>query len=155
MTTDTLEIRPATRDDNAYIKQMILDVLDEYGVEADLAYDDLDAVEFGLNDTRFYFVCEIGDIVVGSAILTPESDTVYKLTKLFLPKAYRGKGIGKAMLAFVTEFTKNKGVQEVYLRTRDKYKEACALYDSTGWTRHPHDIPPPGAPVKYYINPQA
>lgn len=64
-------VRLATAKDNAYIKQMLLDVLDEYDIEAALAYDDFDAIEFRLNERRDDFVSEIDGQAIGSAGYVP------------------------------------------------------------------------------------
>lgn len=151
---ETVTIREAQEQDNQIIKTMIFTVLKEYGVEAEPDGDDLDAVGFGLNNDRIYIVAEISGQPVGSAILTPSDDGAFKLSKLFLPSAMRGKGIGRKLLNSSVESAAKAGATEVYLRTRDTYEEAIKLYDAAGWQRSSEPLPPPGPPVKYSVNAQ-
>ena len=144
-----ITVREAKPEDNGPIRDMIFSVLDEYNVPAEPDGDDLDAMEFGLTDTRVYIVAELHGEPIGSAILTPCEDNSYKLSKLFLPKKFRGKGIGRVLLDGAVEVAREKKAQEIYLRTRDSYKEAITLYDRAGWSRVSDNMPPPGPPVKY------
>lgn len=149
MTVAAIKIREATHQDHDAIRQMIFDVLKEYNVAADPLGDDSDATEFGLNADRVYLVADIDGQPGGSAILTEVAAGTFKLSKLFLPKKHRGKGIGRKLLdASVAHVRKAKG-KEIYLRTRDSYREAIRLYDRSGWIRHPEEVAPPGPPVKY------
>lgn len=149
--TENVMIREARAEDNEKIKDMIFSVLAEYHVEAEPDGDDLDAVEFGLNDSRIYLVAEIEGQAVGSAILTPSNTGSFKLSKLFLPSKLRGKGIGRKLLNSSVEFAAKAGAREVYLRTRDTYEAAIRLYEAAGWHRAKTLMPPPGPPVKYSI----
>lgn len=128
---------------------MIFKVLEEYDVKAEPEGDDLDATEFGIGDSRIYIVAEAYGNPIGSAILTETSNEVYKLSKLFLAKEYRGKGIGGLLLKESIEQVRKRKGREIYLRTRDSYAEAIKLYEKSGWTRSAELLNPPGPPVKY------
>lgn len=142
-------VREAVAKDNAPIRDMIFSVLEEYDIPAEPDGDDLDAMEFGLTNTRVYIVAEISGEPIGSAILTPYDDNSFKLSKLFLPKKFRGKGIGRALLDGAIDVARTHNANEVFLRTRDSYKEAISLYDRAGWSRICNNMSPPGPPVKY------
>ena len=144
-------IRMARSEDNAPISKMIFEVLKEYGIQADPEGDDSDAKEFGMTDDRIYLVAARLEAPIGSAILTPEENGSFKLSKLFLARRDRGKGIGKLLLNAAVAAARSSGGEEIYLRTRDSYAEAIRLYERYGWTRHSGLLPPPGAPVKYSL----
>lgn len=128
---------------------MIFKVLEEYDVKAEPEGDDPDATEFGIDDSRIYIVAEVCGNPIGSAILTETSNEVYKLSKLFLAKEYRRKGIGSLLLKEVVEQVRKRKGREIYLRTRDSYAKAIKLYEKSGWTRSAESLKPPGPTIKY------
>tara|TARA_B100000768_G_C11249171_1_gene363264 strand:+ start:160 stop:609 length:450 start_codon:yes stop_codon:yes gene_type:complete len=145
-------VRHAVPEDNAPIQDMIFAVLAKFGVEAEPEGDGLDAMEFGLNEDRIYLVEVENSVPIGSAILTDQGEGLFKLSKLFLSIADRGKGVGRLLQKAAVKAAGDAGGTEVYLRTRDLYEAAIRLYERSDWTRGVEDIPPPGPPVKYSIS---
>jgi ribosomal protein S18 acetylase RimI-like enzyme len=46
---------------------------------------------------------------------------------------YRGKGIGKALLAAALSYLKDRGAEEVELTSDKENQAACSLYESFGF----------------------
>lgn len=57
-----------------------------------------------------------------------EADSVY-LEDLFVSKAARGTGAGRALIQYVDDWAKAKGAAKVYWLTADSNKTAQQLYD--------------------------
>jgi GNAT superfamily N-acetyltransferase len=130
----------------------VFDVLREYRVPADPDDSDADVMEFGQARTPgvIHLVAESNGLPIGSAILTPTTDGRVKLSKLFLRPEYRGQGLGRRLLEASVAEARRAGHREIFLATRDIYREAVALYEASGWLRGP-DLPPPGPNRCYYF----
>jgi GNAT superfamily N-acetyltransferase len=145
-------IRQARPADAIPIRRMVFDVLCEYGVAADPDDSDADIMEFGdpQKPGVIHLVAEEGGEPVGSAILTPYGERRVKLSKLFLRKDQRGRGLGRKLLDAVIAEARTAGYAEIFLTTRGVYRQAVNLYESSSWLRGP-DQPPPGPDRLYYL----
>jgi GNAT superfamily N-acetyltransferase len=84
------------------------------------------------------FLAEEGSHFVGFAQLYPSWSSVsmkraWILNDLFVAPAFRGKGVGKALLAGSVQFGKETGAVGLTLKTAVDNKTAQRLYDSCGW----------------------
>ena len=95
------------------------------------------------------FVAEVDGHAVGSVALSPRGEGVAWLSKLFVDAAYRGRGLGRALLARAVEEARARGCRRIELETRTIYREAVHLYEATGWVRGP-DLPPEHGPDRTY-----
>ncbi|WP_028067671.1 GNAT family N-acetyltransferase [Solirubrobacter soli] len=146
----TWTIRHARPDDGRPVRRFVFDILNEYHVPADPDDSDADVMAFGAPaDGVVQLVAEVDGEPIGSAILTPYSDTDIKLSKLFLKPEFRGRGLGREMLARSEAEAKALGYSRISLCTRALYVEAVRLYERAGWSRGP-DQPPPGPDRLYY-----
>lgn len=62
-------------------------------------------------------------------------DPAAELTKVFTLPAWRGRGIGAALLDAVEHACRMRGVRTLRLDTRAELAEACALYERRGFRR--------------------
>ena len=147
----TWTIRLARPEDGRPVRRFVFDILNEYHVPADPDDDDADVMEFGApaDERVVHLVAEIEGEPVGSAILTPYSDSDIKLSKLFLKPEFRGRGLGREMLQRSEDEARALGYARISLCTRALYVEAVRLYERAGWSRGP-DQPPPGPDRLYY-----
>ncbi len=145
----TWTIRHARPEDGRPVRRFVFDILNEYHVAADPDDSDADVMAFGAAaDGVVQLVAEVDGEPIGSAILTPYSDSEIKLSKLFLKPEFRSLGLGSEMLARAEAEAQERGYRRISLGTRALYVEAVRLYERRGWTRGP-DLPPPG-PDRYY-----
>ncbi len=82
----------------------------------------------------YYFVVNKGGLKVGFIAFYPREDHIY-LSKFYLHKDYRGKGISRDMLHFVIARTKETGLNSIILNV-NKYNDiAISAYEKLGFIR--------------------
>jgi putative acetyltransferase len=59
------------------------------------------------------------------------------LSTFFVEAAYRGRGIGRALLERAVTEARLQGCHSLLLETRSIFCEAIHLYESTGWKQLP------------------
>ncbi len=75
----------------------------------------------------------LGEDIVGTCALMPESEGVYELTKMAVDEQRQGLGIGRALLeAAIAEFQRREG-RTLFLETNSKLRPAVRLYESMGF----------------------
>jgi len=81
----------------------------------------------------FVFYAKIEDEIVGSAALMKISDEVFELGKMAVTEKFQGLGIGKKLLEYSLNFTKENKIKKVILFTDSKLKSAISLYEKYGF----------------------
>jgi GNAT superfamily N-acetyltransferase len=132
-------IRPGGSGDGRVVRRLVFDILNEYHVAADPDDSDADVMGFGTSDSAWSIdlVAEHDGEVVGSAMVRMHSGGWGKLSKLFVLPGHRRLGIGRALMDRAIESARGLGYSGLEIHTRARYREAVALYESTGWTRGP------------------
>jgi len=144
-------IRRAVPADGPAVREFVFATLRSYGIEPDPEGLDADVMAFGTTGDGpvAEFVAEVDGRPVGSVALSPRGEGVAWLSKLFVDAAYRGRGLGRALLARAVAEGRRRGYDRIDLETRTIYREAVQLYESTGWVRGP-DLPPEHGPDRTY-----
>lgn len=131
-------IRPITPSNNVAVATLIRKCLEDEGLALpgtayfDPQLDDLAGHYAGLARSG-YFVLEEDGQVVGCGGFGPLSDSVCELQKLYVAKAYRGKGYASQLLALIEEEALLAGYQEIYLESSTKLAAALKLYEKMGY----------------------
>ena len=127
-------IRRARPDDGPHVRAFVFATFEEYGIVADPDGLDADVMRFGEHDAPVdAFVAEADGAAVGSVMVSPHSEGVGWLSKFFVSRAFRGRGVGRALLAQAVAAARARGYRRLELDTRTFFKEAVHLYVSTGW----------------------
>jgi GNAT superfamily N-acetyltransferase len=144
-------IRRALPADGPAVRDFVFATLRSYGIEPDPNDLDADVVAFGTagDGPVAEFVAEVDGMAVGSVALSPRGDGVAWLSKLFVNAGYRGRGLGRALLARAVDEARRRGYRRIDLETRTVFLEAVHLYEATGWVRGP-DLPPEHGPDRSY-----
>ncbi|HEY7294744.1 MAG TPA: GNAT family N-acetyltransferase [Dehalococcoidia bacterium] len=144
-------IRRATPADGPAVREFVFATLRSYGIEPDPDGLDADVVAFGTaTESRVLeLVVEADGMAVGSVAIASQSDEVGHLSKFFMDARYRGRGLGRPLLARAVAGARALGYRRLVLETRTAFREACHLYESTGWQRGP-DLPPGYGPDRSY-----
>lgn len=150
MEQQPVNIRPARPEDGRAVRAFVFATLRSYGIEPDPEGLDADVVAFGTagDGPVAEFVAEEGGRPVGSVALSRRGDGAW-LSKLFVDAAYRGRGIGRALLERAVGEARARGCARIDLETRTAFREAVHLYEATGWVRGP-DLPPDHGPDRTY-----
>ncbi len=80
-----------------------------------------------------YFAVRDDDDICRYIAVKPEKDERFFLSKLYLRKDKRGKGIASKMLERVFEEAKNSGKSKVYLTVNKHNDHAVKVYEKTGF----------------------
>ena len=74
---------------------------------------------------------------VGCCALLKMSDTTMEVAKMAVDESYQGQGIGRAVLAAVIDYARQKKLHRLYLETNHTLTPALKLYESMGF----HPVP--------------
>ena len=132
-----MKIRTATLDDSAAIRNLVFNILEEYGLKADPESTDADLenIELAYIQAGGAFDVlenESGELI-GSVGLYPLMRGRCELRKMYLSKTCRGQGMGKALLEHALQRARELGFHQVELETASVLKEAIYLYKRYGF----------------------
>ncbi|HEY7993759.1 MAG TPA: GNAT family N-acetyltransferase [Candidatus Eremiobacteraceae bacterium] len=145
-------IRRATPSDGEAVRRFVFDTLRAYGVEPEPHDHDKDVMTFGQDPEPIdAFVADVDGVAVGSVMVAPRASGVGWLSKFFVDGAYRGRGIGRALLERAVAAARDRGYKRLALDTRTYFKEAIHLYEATGWRLSPGESHPP-CDAYYYLD---
>jgi len=92
----------------------------------------------------------VGSAVCGSVAISRKDGRVAKLSGFYMSDAYRGHGIGSALLRAMEGATCT-GIERLYLETWGRMNAAVRLYESTGWKRGEDPPTNSGADRSYWL----
>lgn len=136
-------LRPANNSDCEKIAELVYSILREYNLKPDPAATDADLKD--IEQSYFqrggaFFVLEEKDgSIIGAYGLYRLDSKVCELRKMYLHRAYRGKGLGKFLLDDALSQAKKLGFKTVVLETASVLKEAISLYKSYGFVEYQPD----------------
>jgi len=79
----------------------------------------------------------LDDEVVGTGAMLHELDGIYELGKMAVADDYRGRGIGRVLLAALIAEFHRRGGRELFLESNSRLAPALHLYESMGFERQP------------------
>jgi GNAT superfamily N-acetyltransferase len=113
---------------------VIASALAEHGLPFEPEGRDADVRYFGARAHHDDFVAEIAGRIVGVASVGPHGDEgVAWVSKVFVAKDARGRGLGRGLLRACHEAARARGYTRVGLRTRTIFREALGLYAAEGY----------------------
>ena len=74
-------------------------------------------------------------IAVACGAYRPLESDIGEIKRMYVDPAYRGKGIGRKLLAVLEERARLAGYARIWLETGTRQPEAVKLYESTGYRR--------------------
>jgi len=145
-------IRRATPADGEAARRIVFETLRAYGVEPEPHGHDADVMTFGQEPPSIdAFVADVGGVAVGTVMVAPRDDGSGWLSKFFVDRAHRGRGIGRSLLGRAVDAARERGYHRLGLDTRTYFHEAVHLYESTGWKLSP-DKPDRACDAFYYLD---
>ena len=136
-TTGDYTLRKATNADSPAIWTLISSVLRSYGMITNERTTDKDLVDIEANywDRKgAFFVLLEGEVVIGTAALHYETDTVCEICRMYLAAQYRGQGLGRRLLEHCVREARERGFEEMCLKTASVLVAAISLYKHAGFT---------------------
>jgi GNAT superfamily N-acetyltransferase len=133
---DGLTITPTSYDD-PLVRRLDAEVQQEY-VERYGGPDEtvIETAEFAPPGGVF-LVGWVGGRPVATGALRRHDAGSVEVKRMFVPRAERGQGYARAMLAALEEHARDLGYERVVLETGAAQPEAIALYESSGYHRIP------------------
>jgi len=138
-TPEDLSIRPATEDDVPLVLQFIQDLADYERLrhEAVATQDDLRRHLFGTRPVAEVVFAEVEGEAVGFALFFTSFSTFLGrpglyLEDLFVRPEWRGRGIGRRMLAHLARLTRDRGYGRLEWWVLDWNESAIGFYHGLG-----------------------
>lgn len=139
-------IREIRASDNAEIKNIILEVSEEYKTydpksnsgagsgSGDPELNDL-YITYQEADARYWVIEDLmtAKIVGGGGYKKLKGSDLAEMQKLFLLPEVRGLGLAKQIIELILKSSKNNGYKRIYLETVSQMKEAVKLYEQYGF----------------------
>lgn len=134
---DTLVIDAARPADQPSVQRLVFDTLRSFGIEPEPETVDSPVPTFGLleDDDVVQLVARVGGDVVGCVALYDRGQGAGHVSTFFVDGAFRGRGIGRALLARIVAEATARGLRRLDLQTRERFEAAIHLYEGTGWVR--------------------
>ena len=159
-TPGAVVLRRATPADAAAAATIIAEALAEYGLPFEPEGRDADVATFGsmAEQDDLVAVDAASGRAVGVASIGPQGDEgVAWVSKVFVAKAARRRGAGRALMKALHDAARARGYREIGLRTRVVFREAIALYEAHGYARRddPSAVLASGDVVYYRLVPPA
>lgn len=128
-----MPIRPFEADDLDGFRALVEAVLGEYGFVPDPVLESDLGDPLGKYDQ--VWVAADGDSVVGSVAVRRLGDGELELKRMYLNPRYRGRGVGRGLLARALGWARADGAVAIVLDTSEAMVEAQRLYESVGFVR--------------------
>ncbi len=152
---DGIIVRAATNDDCARVRELVFEILDEYGLQGDP-----DGIDRDISDIESNFIDRGGIFeileneegkMVGTVGLYPLDDRRVELRKMYFVPEIRGKGRGKQILTRMIRIAADSGFKQIVLETASVLKEAIGLYEKFGF-KETTDKHAPRCDRAYYLD---
>jgi putative acetyltransferase len=135
-----LALRDAVSADSAPVRELVCEVLAEYGLKPNPGGSDGDLADvvasYSARGGVFrVLVSEAGEIV-GCGGLYPLDDRTAEIRKMYFRPAARGRGFGRELLTDLVDGARERGFRRVVLETASVLERAIALYRSFGFNRY-------------------
>ena len=142
-----IQIRNIEPSDNVAIASVIRNALAEFGANkpGTVFFDPTTDHLFELFKApgSVYYVAEKNGIILGGCGIFPTEalpEKTCELVKLYLDKAARGTGLGKALLLKAMDWAKNNGYEQVYLESMPELSKAVSIYEKVGFEKLNHAL---------------
>jgi putative acetyltransferase len=132
--------RIARPEDIPAMTAIIAETFDEYGwifVMEDELPDFADyPARYENTRNRLYAMVDETETVIGSIALKIGPEGAY-LSRVYLKRSERGRGLGKVMVGFILDLARTSGHAHVHLWTDTRFTTAHGLYERMGFRRQP------------------
>ena len=130
-------MRPATNADVENVRNLVFNILREYGLEPEPGGTDTDLSDIEANYIKrgglFEILEDADGNLLGTVGLFPLDTQTVELRKMYFDKDLRGRGFGKKTLERMIEKARELGFKKIYLETASVLREAVGLYEKYGF----------------------
>jgi GNAT superfamily N-acetyltransferase len=128
-------IRPFQAADQEMARRLVLAGLGEhFGFIDETMNPDLDDIQAHYVDPGHHFVlAEVDGQIIGTGALIEEGPQTGRLVRMSVDANYRGRGIGKQMVRYLTDVARERGYTRLLTETNDDWYDAIGLYRACGF----------------------
>jgi putative acetyltransferase len=84
-----------------------------------------------------FFIARQAGIAVGCGAVRPYEPGVGEIKRVYVSPSVRGKGVGRALMQALEDFSREAGYLSLVLETGKLQPESMALYEKLGFTQIP------------------
>jgi GNAT superfamily N-acetyltransferase len=132
----TITTRAAAVEDAALLSELIFAAFSAYPVELNPLSSALtetsDAIRAKFPD-QGGCIAEIGGVPAGCVLFKPEGGDKLYLGRLAVPPKWRGRGVARAMIAYVENEARHRGLDRLRLNTRIALTDNQRLFAACGF----------------------
>jgi putative acetyltransferase len=133
MPTAIRQERPDTPDATQLIMELEATLAPHYPDESRHGY----SVEKLIQQRVHFFVVRVDGVPAGCGGVQLFGKDFGELKRMYVRPEYRGQGLGKILLDYLTHFTQAQGIQTLRLETGIYQTEAIGMYERMGFYRIP------------------
>jgi len=129
-------IRPLAPADVPAVKQLVEEVLGEFGFAAQVGGVERDLVETRdrhAGRASGFWVAEVEGVVVGTVAIRPKDAAACELKRLHVRPAERGTGLGQRLYEHAEAFARAAGYERIWLDSSRRFARAHRLYQRNGF----------------------
>ena len=136
-----LNVRPFNEEDQAEVRQLILEGLKEHFASFDPSLNtDLDDIaRYYLMKGNYVAVVEWGSLIVGSGALISETLQRARIVRVSISREHRGRGIGTALVNHLIHEAYGRAYSKIVVETNRDWLAAISLYKKCGFVRYDTD----------------
>jgi putative acetyltransferase len=123
--------RPDSPDARALIAELDAYLIPLYPIESHHGYP----VEKLLAERVDFFVTRFDGAAAGCGAVKFFAEGYGEIKRMYVRPAFRGRGLGRRMLAHLEAFAAGRGVERLRLETGIRQAEAIGLYERAGYRR--------------------
>lgn len=138
----SIQIRKAKKTELPIIRQLALNIWpatyssilsqEQLSYMLDLLYSDAALLKDYYKQGYYFFILSIEGKDAGYAGLELQDEETAHLHKIYLSTDYQGKGLGKKLVLFIIDFSKNAGVKTLTLNV-NRHNKALQFYQAVGF----------------------
>jgi putative acetyltransferase len=120
------------------VRELIQDIYREFGFGPDVTPDSdpdlFDVTGVYSGRSRFWLAMD-SERLIGTGALREKAPELAEVKRMYLLSAYRGRGIGLALLEKAVRFAREQGYRRLQLETVAGLKQALRLYERYGFQK--------------------
>ena len=128
-------LRPATREDTANVTALVNAAYSHYVERIGMMPRPMTGDYAQVINNYHVTLAESSQTLVGVIVLTV-TDEGFLIDNVAVHPSARGKGLGKALLAFAEAEARRAGFDSIYLYTHEKMTENIVLYSKIGYVEY-------------------
>ncbi len=137
-TSSVLKIEPISEQNQAQVRQFVLDGLAEHFgfLDTTLNPDLHNIIDHYTNQGHVFLVGTVGNEAVCCGALIPYDDHTGRIVRMSVKKTYRRHGYASRIIEALEKFAMHKSYSSIILKTLAHWEDAVGFYQSKGYEQN-------------------